>query len=102
MAKKGKSSKKRKQRKTNVPVYTVPTENEEDAGAAVAGTTVAAATVSQAPISNPLASKNATTESIDWAKEYPFFAPDMKKLGIVVALMVVLLLALNMLFIYVL
>ncbi len=95
MAKKSKSSKKRKQRKTNVPVYTVPTESEEDAGAKVATVTTA-----QAPISNPLASKDATTDSIDWAKEYPFFAPDMKQLGIVVTLMVVLLLALNVIFIY--
>jgi len=95
MAKKGKSSKKRKQRKTNVPVYTIPTEDQEDAGA-----TVATATVAQAPISNPLASKDATTDSIDWAKEYPFFAPDMKKLGIVVVLMVLLLLAMNIVFIY--
>jgi hypothetical protein len=95
MAKKGKSSKKRKQRKTNVPVYTIPTEGQEDAEA-----TVAAATVAQAPISNPLASKDATTDSIDWAKEYPFFAPDMKKLGIVVVLMVLLLLAMNIVFIY--
>jgi outer membrane biosynthesis protein TonB len=90
-----KTNKKRKQRKTNVPVYSVPVESQDNEAAAA---TVAA----QAPTSNPLAGKNATTTSIDWAKEYPFYAPDMRKLGIVVALMVILLLALNMLFIYVL
>ena len=90
-----KTSKKRKQRKTNVPVYTVPTESQD------AETAVAAVTA-QAPISNPLASKNAPTDSIDWAKEYPYYGPDMKKLGIIVALMVILLLALNVIFIYVL
>jgi outer membrane biosynthesis protein TonB len=88
-----KTNKKRKQRKTNVPVYTVPVEGQDNE-ATVA--TVAA----QAPTSNPLASKSATTENIDWATEYPFYAPDMKKLGIVVVLMVLLLLALNIVFIY--
>ncbi len=48
----------------------------------------------------PLASSDATTESIDWAAEYPFFAPDMKRLGLVVFFMVVLLLAMNLAFIY--
>ena len=98
MAKKTKSSKKRKQRKPNVPIYSVPAEsNIEDAVSAAPDRAVA-----QAPISNPLASKDATTDSIDWAKEYPFYAPDMKRLGIIVALMVLLLLALNFAFIYVL
>ena len=100
MAKKRKSSKQRKQRKPNVPVYTVPSEAQENAASSAAKPV--AVTAAQAPISNPLAAKDATTDSIDWAKEYPFFAPDMKKLGIVVALMVVLLLAMNLIFIYVL
>ncbi len=99
MAKKRKSSKQRKQRKPNVPVYTVPSEAQEKAVSSAAKPVAVAA---QAPISNPLAAKDATTDSIDWAKEYPFFAPDMKRLGIVVALMVVLLLAMNLIFIYVL
>ncbi len=99
MAKKRKSSKQRKQRKPNVPVYTVPSEAQENAASSAAKPVTVTA---QAPISNPLAAKDATTDSIDWAKEYPFFAPDMKKLGIVVALMVVLLLAMNLIFIYVL
>ena len=97
MAKKSKSSKQRRQRKPNIPVYTVPTEAQEDAPSAKP-----AAVTAQAPISNPIAGKDATTDSIDWAKEYPFFAPDMKKLGIVVVLMVILLLAMNLIFIYVL
>jgi hypothetical protein len=101
MAKKSKSSKKRKQRKPNVPVYQVPTESE-DSEQAPAKPVAATVATGQSPLSNPIASKDATTETIDWAKEYPFFAPDMKKLGIVVALMVALLLALNVLFIYVL
>ena len=101
MAKKSKSSKKRKQRKPNVPVYSVPAESADE-DTVSAKPAAAAAVAAQAPISNPLASKDATTDSIDWAKEYPFFAPDMKKLGIVVAIMVILLLALNLIFIYVL
>ncbi len=96
MAKKSKSSKKRKQRRTNVPVYAVPTASDDNNAGAKAATVTAA----RPPISNPLASKDATTDSIDWAKEYPFYAPDMKKLGIIVALMVLLLLAMNVIFIY--
>ena len=99
MAKKSKSSKKRKQRKTNVPVYSVPTESSDEA---TVSAKPAAAMAAQAPISNPLASKDATTENIDWRKEYPYFAPDMKRLGIIVAIMVVLLIAMNLIFIYVL
>ena len=44
----------------------------------------------------------AAETQIDWTKEYPYFASDMKRLGIVVLLMVILLLGLNFLFIYVL
>ncbi len=87
------AKKRNKKRKTNVPVYAVPTVSQEDKKLVQ--------TAAQPPKSNPLASKNATTDSIDWAKEYPFYAPDMKRLGIVVALMVILLLTLNMIFIYV-
>jgi hypothetical protein len=99
MAKKSKSSKKRKQRKPNVPVYSVPSDSDQQEAASAKP---AAAVATQAPISNPLASKDATTDSIDWPKEYPFFMPDMKRLGIVTALMVALLLAMNLIFIYVL
>ena len=88
------AKKRNKKRKVNVPVYAVPTTSQADKKMAQAANT--------APKSNPLASKNATTDSIDWAKEYPFYGPDMKRLGIIVALMVILLLALNMIFIYVL
>ncbi len=98
MAKKSKSSKKRKQRKPNVPVYSVPVESKEGEVSAQPVAAVAA----QAPTSNPIASKDATTENIDWPKEYPFFMPDMKRLGIVTGLMVALLLVLNLIFIYVL
>ena len=95
MAKKTKSSKKRRQRRPNIPSYTTPIEQSTPAevGAALANgaSHIAAA---------PLASSDATTESIDWAAEYPFFAPDMKRLGIVVLFMVVLLLAMNLVFIY--
>ena len=94
MAKKSKSSKKRRQRKVNVPVYQVPAESAEKAVEEVVVST------GRAPISNPIASKDATTDSIDWAAEYPFYAPDMKRLGVIVALMVILLLALNFVFIY--
>ncbi len=96
MAKKSKTSKKRRQRRPNIPVYQVPAESAERVGEPTATATA------RAPISNPLASKDATTDSIDWAMEYPFYASDMKKLGVVVALMVLLLLALNFVFIYVL
>jgi len=95
MAKKSKYNKKRKHRKTNVPVYTVPVESQE--GEATVQTSV---TQAQSPFSNPLASGSATTDNIDWVKEYPYFAPDMKMFGIVVVLMVILLLALNVIFIY--
>ena len=88
------AKKRNKKRKVNVPVYTVPTTSQADEKLKQVAT--------QAPKSNPLAGRNATTDSIDWAKEYPYYGPDMKRLGIVVALMVILLLALNMLFIYVL
>lgn len=95
MAKKSRYNKKRKQRKTNVPVYTVPVEGQADEAAVQTNVKQA-----QSPFSNPLASGTATTDSIDWAKEYPYFAPDMKLFGIVVTLMVILLLALNVIFIY--
>ena len=97
MAKKS-SKKSRKRRQTNVPVYSVPTTSRENQSKPRQSSVAAA----RPPISNALASKDATTDSIDWAKEYPFYAPDMKRLGVVVALMVLLLLAMNILFIYVL
>ena len=97
MAKKSQSRNKRKQRKPNVPTYKVPAE-------AVAETEAAAQPADSASpaLAAPVASSDAKAESIDWAKEYPYFAPDMKRLGIVVLIMVVLLLALNLIFIYVL
>jgi len=95
MAKKSKSSKKRRQRKVNVPVYQVPVASAEKTAEQVVTTSP-----SRAPISNPIASKDATTDSIDWAAEYPYYAPDMKRLGVIVAMMVILLLALNFVFIY--
>ena len=95
MAKKSKSSKKRKQRKPNVPVYQVPAESTQEVAS-----TPSQVVTAQAPISNPIANKNATTDSIDWASEYPYYASDMKRLGVIVALMVLLLLALNVIFIY--
>ncbi|HFQ95185.1 MAG TPA: hypothetical protein ENK30_01310 [Anaerolineae bacterium] len=95
MAKKSQSRKKRKQRKPNVPTYKVPTESAEETKAAAQP-----ANGGSSILTAPLASTDATTESIDWAKEYPYFASDMKRLGIVVLIMVVLLLALNLIFIY--
>ncbi len=95
MAKKSQSRKKRKQRKPNVPVYAVPTKENAEHTPQPAPVT-ASAPAKAAPVAS------AAAEEIDWAKEYPYFAPDMKRLGIVVLLMVVLLLALNFLFIYVL
>ena len=96
MAKKSQSRKKRKQRKPNVPVYNVPTEESRQRQAP-------AQAKENAPVStSPASSRDVTIETIDWAKEYPYFASDMKRLGIVVLLMVILLLALNFVFIYVL
>ncbi len=96
MAKKSssRSRKKRKQRKPNVPVYRVPTEDAEASASEVA---VAPQPSAVAKTSSPAAAPQAT---IDWAQEYPYFMPDMKRLGIVVLLMVVLLLAMNFVFIY--
>ena len=100
MAKKSKSSKKRKQRKPNIPTYAVPTE--ESSPAPVEAVAQPQSVTSSPILSAPIAGKNATTDSVDWSKEYPYFAPDMKRLGYTVALMVLLLLALNLIFIYVL
>jgi len=95
MAKKSQSRKKRKQRKPNVPVYAIPTQESAEQAPQPASAAAAAPTKT-APVTNAVAKK------IDWAKEYPYFASDMKRLGVVVLLMVVLLLALNLIFIYVL
>ena len=100
MAKKSRTSKKRKQRKPNIPTYAVPVEKKPST-AADAVTPSATLSKGASPVAAaPLASSDATTESIDWAAEYPFFAPDMKRLGIIVLLMVILLLAMNLVFIY--
>ncbi|HHB90621.1 MAG TPA: hypothetical protein ENK60_04870 [Anaerolineae bacterium] len=93
MAKKSQSRKKRKQRKPNVPVYTIPTQ-EATQPEAQPPTNVAAAAATTTSEASP--------QHINWAEEYPYFATDMKRLGLVVLLMVMLLLALNFLFIYVL
>ena len=95
-----KKSRKKRQRRPNVPVYSVPVEETEEERAAQPAP--ATAQVGSAPKTAPIAASNATTDQIDWASEYPYFAPDMKRLGIVVLLMVLLLLALNFVFIYVL
>jgi hypothetical protein len=92
MAKKSQSRKKRKQRKPNVPVYAVPADAKSDEG----GSAEAHADVTAAP------SQETAATTIDWTKEYPYFATDMRRLGIVVLIMVALLLGLNLLFIYVL
>ena len=97
MAKKSKSRRKSKQRKPNVPVYSVPTESQEAVSDQAAPTAVVAPQAVAAPAQ---LTGDASLDTIDWRKEYPFFAPDMKRLAIVVAIMVVLLLALNIVFIY--
>ncbi len=93
MAKKSQSRRKRKQRKPNVPVYAVPTEEAKKAASAQPVTQKATTTTSKAVVST-------TAKTIDWAKEYPYFASDMKRLGIIVLMMVILLLGLNLVFIY--
>jgi len=98
MAKKSKSRRKSKQRKPNVPVYTVPAESQEDDVSSQTAPTAAAAP--QTAAATAQLTGDASLDTIDWRKEYPFFAPDMKRLGIVTAIMVLLLLALNFIFIY--
>jgi len=92
MAKKSQSRKSRKKRKPNIPKYTPPSDSQPTQEADPVQATV-----------TPAAPKRSlAAQTIDWTKEYPYFAPDMRRLGVVVALMVMLLLALNFLFIYVL
>ncbi len=95
MAKKSQSRKKRKQRKPNVPVYAVPTEDAKKEASAQPSTHKGTTSATKAVASS-------TAKTIDWAKEYPFFASDMKRLGLIVLMMVILLLGLNLIFIYVL
>ena len=88
------SRKKRKQRKPNVPVYTPPVEGEvaETAAPAVPESTPA---VSERRRISLHVQKGETIDSIDWVTEYPYVMGDMRSMGIVAFLMVVLLLALN-------
>ncbi len=84
-----KTRKSRKQRQTNVPQYTPPTESQDAAEAAAQPVNAAA----------PAAAKKTTgigMDSIDWHADYPFVAGDMRSMGIVAALMVALLLVLNL------
>ena len=93
MAKKTRTRKSRKQRRPNIPRYTAPTDSPQ-----VQEEPVQAQTTTKPETSTPR--RSVTTKTIDWATEYPYFLPDMKHLGVVVALMVILLLALNFIFIY--
>ena len=100
MAKKSKSRKKSKQRKPNVPVYTTPSKSQEDVSSQAAPAAATAAPQATAATSTAQLTGDASLDTINWPKEYPYFIPDMKRLGIVVAIMVVILLALNFVFIY--
>lgn len=91
MAKKTRTRKSRKQRRPNVPRYTAPTDSPQ-----VQEEPAQAQTVTKLEATR----RTVTAKTIDWATEYPYFLPDMKHLGVVVALMVILLLALNFIFIY--
>lgn len=90
MAKKSQSRKNRKKRKPNIPKYTPPSDSQPTKEA-----DPVQATVTPAAPKRSLAAK-----TIDWPTEYPYFLSDMKHLGVVVALMVILLLALNFIFIH--
>ncbi len=87
-----KSRKRRKQRKTNVPQYTPPTESQETAEAEL----VAAAPVAVAATTSKASFTGAGINAIDWRAEYPFVVGDLRSMAIVAALMLALLLGLNL------
>ena len=91
MAKKTRTRKSRKQRRPNVPRYTAPTDSPQ-----VQEEPAQAQTTTKPEVSR----RSVTAKTVDWATEYPYFLSDMRHLGVVVALMVILLLALNFIFIY--
>jgi len=83
------SRKKRKQRKTNVPQYTPPTDPQETEES------VAVEPVAAAVTTPKVSSSGSGMDSIDWPAEYPYVAGDLRSMAIVAALMVALLLGLN-------
>ena len=83
-------SRKRKQKKTNVPQYTPPTESQ-----AAVEEAVSAQPVTTAPPARAAQIIRSGMDSVDWHAEYPFVAGDLRSMGIVAALMVALLLGLN-------
>ena len=85
MAKKS-SRKKRRQRQTNVPQYTPPTQPL----CAAAAEPVTAAAPTRATQTT-----RSGMDSVDWPAEYPFVTGDLRSMAIVAALMVALLLVLN-------
>lgn len=84
MAKKT-SRKKRRQRKPNVPKYTGPVAQavEEDAPAVTK------------PAGLPMTGSAVVDRAVDFTAEYRYVIADLRNMGIVAALMLILLLVLN-------
>lgn len=101
MAKTPTSSKRRRERRPNVPPYTGPIAPAEEAATAPTATSAAARPVTRPLASSTRASARSSASAVpaagpvDFRKEYAYVLKDLRSMGIVAAIMLVLLVALN-------